>query len=42
MEERNWFAFETRVNPIFDVLRGDGRFEALMQKLFPSGAMASL
>jgi adenylate cyclase len=34
VEERNWFALETRVNPIFDVLRSDRRFEAIMQRLF--------
>jgi Tfp pilus assembly protein PilF len=34
VEERNWFAFETRINPIFDELRNDPRFDAAAQKLF--------
>jgi tetratricopeptide (TPR) repeat protein len=29
VEERNWFAFETRVNPILDPLRGDPCFDQL-------------
>jgi TolB-like protein/lipoprotein NlpI len=33
-EERNWFAFQIQVNPILDPLRGDPRFEALVQKAF--------
>lgn len=33
-EERNWFAFQIKVNPILDPLRGDPRFEALVQKAF--------
>jgi adenylate cyclase len=33
-EERNWLAFQTKVNPILDPLRGDPRFEALVQKAF--------
>jgi tetratricopeptide (TPR) repeat protein len=33
-EERNWFALETRINPILDSLRGDPRFEALVEKAF--------
>jgi adenylate cyclase len=32
-EERNWFAFQVKVNPILDPLRGDPRFEALVQKV---------
>jgi eukaryotic-like serine/threonine-protein kinase len=34
VEERNWFALQLRVNPILDPLRGDPRFEALVQKIF--------
>ena len=33
-DERNWFAFQIKVNPILDPLRGDPRFEALVQKAF--------
>ncbi len=33
-EERNRLAFEIKVNPIFDPLRGDSRFESLLQKVF--------
>jgi adenylate cyclase len=33
-EERNRLAFEIKVNPIFDPLRGDSRFEILLQKVF--------
>src|SRR5438477_4386856 len=33
-EERNRLAFEIKVNPIFDPLRGDLRFESLLQKVF--------
>ena len=33
VEERNWFAFETRVNPIFDALRNDSRFDAIIGTL---------
>ena len=32
-EERNWFAFEIKVNPILDPFRADHRFEALVQKV---------
>ena len=35
VEERNWFAFETRVNPILDPLRGDPRFEKIVASLAP-------
>jgi adenylate cyclase len=34
VEERNWFAFQIKVNPILDPLRGDPRFQALVQKVF--------
>jgi TolB-like protein/class 3 adenylate cyclase/lipoprotein NlpI len=33
-KERNWFAFQVKVNPILDPLRADPRFEALVQKVF--------
>ena len=33
--ERNWLALQIRVNPILDPLRGDPRFEPLVQKIFP-------
>jgi adenylate cyclase len=33
-EERNWLALQIKVNPILDPLRGDPRFEALVQKAF--------
>src|SRR5207302_5399920 len=33
-EERNRLAFEIKFNPIFDPLRGDSRFESLLQKVF--------
>jgi adenylate cyclase len=33
IDERNYFAFQIRINPILDPLRSDQRFEALMQKL---------
>ncbi len=34
VEERNRLAFEIKFNPIFDPLRGDSRFENLLQKVF--------
>jgi adenylate cyclase len=34
VEERNRLAFEITVNPIFDPLRNDSRFESLLQKVF--------
>jgi hypothetical protein len=34
VEERNRPAFEIKFNPIFDPLRGDSRFESLLQKVF--------
>ena len=34
VEERNRLAFEIKVNPIFDPLHGDPRFENLLQKVF--------
>jgi adenylate cyclase len=34
VEERNRLAFEIKFNPIFDPLRGDSRFESLLQKVF--------
>jgi eukaryotic-like serine/threonine-protein kinase len=34
-EERNRLAFEIKVNPIFDPLRDDSRFEQLMARVFP-------
>jgi TolB-like protein len=34
VEERNWFAFQIKVNPILDGLRNDPRFDALVQKVF--------
>jgi tetratricopeptide (TPR) repeat protein len=34
VEERNRLAFEIKVNPIFDPLRDDSRFESLLQKVF--------
>jgi serine/threonine-protein kinase len=37
VEERNRLAFEIKVNPIFDPLRGDPRFQALVAKAFSSG-----
>jgi hypothetical protein len=34
LDERNWFALQTKVNPIFDPLRSDPRFEPLVSKIF--------
>jgi adenylate cyclase len=34
VEERNWFAFQVKVNPILDPLRSSRRFNALVQKAF--------
>jgi eukaryotic-like serine/threonine-protein kinase len=36
VEERNWFALQIKVNPILDPLRGDWRFDALVQKVLHS------
>jgi hypothetical protein len=36
VEERNWFALQVKVNPIFDGLRSDPRFDALLAKVFAS------
>jgi serine/threonine protein kinase/Flp pilus assembly protein TadD len=33
IDERNWFAFHPRVNPILDPLRGDARFEKIVTSL---------
>lgn len=35
IEERNWFAFQIKVNPIVDGLRGDPRFEKIVASLTP-------
>ncbi len=35
VEERNWFAFQLRVNPILDPLRDDPRFEKLANEVVP-------
>jgi tetratricopeptide (TPR) repeat protein len=35
IDERNWFAFHLRVNPILDPLRGDERFENLANQIMP-------
>ncbi len=34
VEEPSWFALQLRVNPLLDGLRGDPRFEELVQKVF--------
>ena len=34
VEERNWLALQIKVNPIFDPLRSDLRFETLVRKTF--------
>jgi eukaryotic-like serine/threonine-protein kinase len=33
VEERNWFALQLRVNPILDLLRGDPRFDKIVESL---------
>jgi hypothetical protein len=35
VQERNWFAFHLRVNPMFDPLREDRRFEKLANEIIP-------
>jgi serine/threonine protein kinase/Flp pilus assembly protein TadD len=35
IDERNWFAFQLRVNPILDPLRSDPRFERLVNQIIP-------
>jgi adenylate cyclase len=37
IDERNWFAFHLRVNPILDALRGDARFEKILESLTLKG-----
>jgi hypothetical protein len=34
VEERSWFVLQLRINPLLDPLRGDPRFEVLVQKAF--------
>ena len=38
IDERNWFAFHVRVNPILDPLRTDPRFEKIVASLAPKGS----
>ena len=33
VEEPNWFALQLRVNPILDPLRGDPRFDKILESL---------
>lgn len=35
LEERDWFAWQVRVNPMLDPLRGDPRFEKIVASLAP-------
>jgi adenylate cyclase len=40
IDERNWFAFHVRVNPILDPLRDDPRFEKIVASLAPAKAIS--